>query len=116
MNVFVYATRCERMFEGFLNSVGKTRKTTFFADLSIAEWCEGAKGVKDTYKRVIKEWKNDVVYMAEFVVALNQKIWMHYEQNRELAKVYNDLWVECDKFCSEHFKGEELSYYYDYID
>ena len=87
MNVSVYATCCERMFEGFLNSVGKTRKTTFFADLSIAEWCEGAKGVKDTYKRVIKAWKNDVVYMAEFVVALNQKIWMHYEQNRELAKV-----------------------------
>ena len=116
MNVFGYATRCEANFEAFLNSVGKTRKTTFFADLSIAEWCEGAKGVKDTYKRVIKEWKNDVVYMAEFVVALNQKIWMHYEQNRELAKVYNDLWIECDNFCREHFKGEELSYYYDYID
>lgn len=116
MNVFVYATRCERMFEDFLNSVNKTRETTFFADLSIAEWCEGAKGVKDTYKRVIKEWKNDVVYMAEFVVALNQKIWMHYEHNRELAKVYYDLWMECDNFCREHFKGEELSYYYKYTD
>lgn len=116
MNVFVYAAHCERMFEGFLNSVGKTRKTTFFADLSIAERCEGAKGVKDTYKRVIKEWKNDVVYMAEFVVALNQKIWMHYEHNKQLAKVYNDLWLECDNFCREHFKGKELSYYYEYID
>lgn len=116
MNVFVYATRCEANFEGFLTSVGKTRKTTFFADLSIAEWCGGAKGVKLTYKRVVKEWQNDVVYMAEFVVALNQKIWMHYEQNRELAKAYNDLWIECDNFCREHFKGEELSYYYDYID
>ena len=41
---------------------------------------------------------------------------MHYEQNRELAKVYNDLWMECDNFCREHFKGKELSYYYDYID
>ena len=116
MNVFVYATHCERMFENFLNSVGKTRKTTFFADLSIAEWCKDANGIKDTYKRIVKEWQNNVEYMSEFVVALNQKIWMHYEQNRELAKVYNDLWMECDNFCREHFKGEELSYYYEYID
>lgn len=116
MNVFVYATRCERMFEGFLNSVGKTRKTTFFADLSIAEWCELTKGVRYTYKQVIKEWKDNVEYMSEFVVALNQKIWQHYEQNRKLAQVYNDLWLECDNFCREHFKGKELSYYYEYID
>ena len=116
MNVFVYATLCERMFEDFLNSVGMTRRTTFFADLSVAEWCEGAKGVKDTYKRVFKEWKNDVVYMAEFVIALDQKIWMHYEHNKELAQVYSGLWMECEDFCREHFKGVELSYYYKYLD
>ena len=116
MNVFVYDTRYEANFEGFLTSVGKTRKTTFFADLSIAEWCDGAKGVKDTYKRVIAHWKDDVEYMSEFVVALNQKIWQHYSKNYALAKEYNRLWMQCDDFCRQHFKGEELSYYYRYID
>ena len=116
MIVFVYASRCEANFEAFLKSVGKTRKTTFFADLSIAEWCEGAKGVKDTYKRVIKAWKDDVEYMSEFVIALNQKIWQHYEKNRNLAKVYNDLWMECDNLCRNNFKGKELRYYYKYTD
>lgn len=116
MTILEYASGMELCFERFLNSVGKQRKTTFFADLSIAECCDGANGVKDTYKRVIKAWIDDVEYMSEFVIVLNQKIWQHYEKNRNLAKVYNDLWLECDNLCREHFKGEELRYYYDYID
>ena len=117
MNVFVYANAMEVCFERFLNSVGKTRKTTFFADLSIAECCDGANGVKDTYKRVIKAWLDDVEYMSEFVVALNQKIWQHHDTNNDnIAKVYDELWRKADNYCREHFKGEELSKYYAYID
>ena len=59
MNVFQYASRCEQMFEMFLNDVGKERKTTFFSDLSIAE-CYGVKGVKDTYRQVMRsncDWR-----------------------------------------------------------
>ena len=55
MNVFEYSARCERMFENFLNDVGKERKTTFFADLSIAE-CYGVKSVIDTYKNVMRSY------------------------------------------------------------
>jgi hypothetical protein len=116
MGVFSYSARCEMMFEGFLRETGKERKTTFYSDLSIAEYVEGANGVKDTYKRVIAHWKDDVEYMSEFVVALNQKIWQHYSKNYALAKEYNSLWIQCDDFCRQHFKGEELSYYYRYID
>ena len=116
MQVFNYSARCEAMFEGFLNDVGKERKTTFYSDLSIAEYVDGANGVKDTYKRVVSHWKDDVEYMSEFVIALNQKIWQHYNKNYTLAKVYDELWRKCDDFCREHFKGEELSYYYSYID
>jgi hypothetical protein len=115
MNVFEYAAANEIYFENFLNSVGKERKTTFFSDLSIAE-CYGVDSITDTCNRVVKSWKDDVVYMSEFVVALNQKIWQHYEKNKDLAKVYNDLWLECDDFCRDHFKGEDLDYYYIYID
>jgi hypothetical protein len=115
MNVFEYAASMEICFENFLNAVGKERKTTFFSDLSIAEWY-GIDSVKDTYKRVVASWKDDVVYMSEFVIALNQKIWQHYETDRKLAKVYNDLWIECDDFCREHFEDDDLSYYFEYID
>lgn len=115
MNIFEYAAKNEICFEEFLNAVGKERKTTFFSDLSIAE-CYGIKSIQDTVKRVVKSWKDDVVYMSEFVIALNQKIWQHYEKLPEVAKVYNELWIATDNFCREHFKDEKLSYYYKYID
>lgn len=115
MNVLKYASACELMFETFLNDVGKERKTTLFADLSIAEYY-GIKSVKDTYRRVMKEWCNNLEFMCEWVVCLNQKIWQHYEKNKPLAKVYDELWRKADDYCQKHFKGEELSEYYRYID
>lgn len=116
MNVFQYASRCEQMFEMFLNDVGKERKTTFYADLSIAE-CYGVYGVKDTYRRVMRSWGNNLEYMCEWVIALNQKIWQHYDtQNESLAQVYDELWRKADNYCREHFKGDDLSRYFAYID
>ena len=115
MTIFQYASACERAFENFLQSVGKERKTTFFSDLSIAE-CYGINAVKETYRDVMNSWGDDLEFMCEWVISLNQKIWQHYNENRELAKVYDDLWRKADNYCREHFKGEELEKYYDYID
>ena len=115
MNVFQYAMGMEQCFENFLQSVGKERKTTFFSDLSIAE-CYGINAVKETYRDVMNSWGDDLEFMCEWVISLNQKIWQHYNKNRELAKVYDDLWRKADNYCREHFKGEELEKYYDYID
>lgn len=115
MNVFQYASQCEQMFEMFLNEVGKERKTTFFSDLSIAE-CYGTKSIKDTYRQVMRSWGKNLDYMCEWVICLNQKIWQHYNSNQSIAKVYDELWRKADDYCRNHFKGEELSKYYDYID
>jgi hypothetical protein len=115
MNVFRYASACELMFESFLNEVGKERKTTFFADLSIAEYY-GVTAVADTYRRVMRSWGNDLEYMCEWVICLNQKIWQHYNSNQSIANVYDELWRRADDHCRKHFKGEELSKYYAYID
>lgn len=115
MNILQYASGMEMCFEHFLESVGKERKTTFFADLSIAE-CYGIKAVNDTYKNVMRSWGDDLEYMCEWVICLNQKIWQHYDKNRNLAKVYDDLWRKADKHCKKTFKGEELIEYLNYID
>lgn len=115
MNVFQYAANCEAVFEQFLQSVGKERKTTFFSDLSIAEFY-GAAAVMDTYRNVMKSWKTDINYMSEWVIALNQKIWQHYENNPELGKLYDSLWRKADEYCCEYFTGEELRQYYEYTD
>lgn len=88
--------------------------TTFMSDFTIAD-AFGAKAVKDTYKSGW-QYKNDVKYMAEFVAVLNHKIWEHYGHNNDLARLYDSLWREAHERCRNHFKGEELSYYYDYLD
>jgi hypothetical protein len=115
MNVFEYANANEMYFEQFLESVGKTRKTTFFADLSIAEWC-GVEAVCDTYKRVMDSWGDDLEYMCEWVIALNQKIWQHNDSNPSIGKVYDMLWREADEYCMNHFKGDDLIAYLKYVD
>lgn len=87
-------------------------KTTFFQDFTIAEMVSGEAWVKDTYKRAFESWHDSVKYFTELVVALNWKIWQHYENNRELAEIYNDLWMQADEYACDHFTGEDADYYY----
>jgi hypothetical protein len=115
MNIFAYASINEQYFEQFLESVDKERKTTFFADLSIAEWC-GNNAVDDTYNRVMKSWGDDLEYMCEWVIALNQKIWQHHKSNPELGRLYDELWRKADEYCMNAFKGDDLTAYLNYVD
>lgn len=90
---------------------GYEPKTTFYSDFSIADVFGGARAVKDTYKRAFEGWKNNVVYVTELCMALNWKIWEHYETNPKLAEVYNELWAKLDAWCVDNLKGEDLSYF-----
>lgn len=85
--------------------------TTFYKDFSIADRF-GLKAVKDTYNRALKEWKTEYKYMTELVMVLNWKCWQHYrENNRELSKLYSDLFGELSDWCFENLKGNELEYF-----
>lgn len=90
--------------------------TTFYEDFSIADRF-GHSAVKDTYRRGLETAVSlGYKYLTEFVMALNWKIWEHYERNEALARLYNDLWEKADIYAQEHLKGEELSYYYRTLD
>lgn len=68
----------------------------------------------------IKNWNieamTDYKYLTEFVMALNWKIWEHYETNEKYGRLYDALWREASIYASENLKGEELTYYYRTID
>lgn len=91
---------------------GYKPKTTFWQDFSIADIFGGISAVKDTFNRAFDEWKDNYIYLTELVMVLNHKIWEHYENNEQLAEVYNDLWVKADNYACNNLKGEELSYFY----
>ena len=110
-NALVYGACEERVFERMASECGYTRKTTFFSDLSIAEWY-GAASVLDTYNNVVKNWFNNKEYFTEFVMSLNWKIWeQNARGNEELARVYDELWGKADALVLEKWTGENLSYY-----
>ena len=88
----------------------------FMQDFRIADRF-GADAIKDTYSRAFGEWKNDVKYFASFVLTLNHQIWHHHGNgNEELANLYDTLWKQADSWGCEHFTGDDLAYYYDFLD
>ena len=85
--------------------------TTFYQDFSIADKF-GKDAVIETYHRAFNEWKKDYKYITELVMVLNWKIYEHYENNNELAEIYNDLWEKLDIWAQDNLKDDQLSYYY----
>lgn len=90
---------------------GYKPKTTLYTDFTIAE-IFGTGAIKETYNKVFKEYKNDYIILTEFVMVLNWKIWEHYKTNKNLAKVYNDLWKKLDNYAVTNLKDNELQYFY----
>ena len=110
-NVFLYAACEERCFERQASECGYQRITTFYSDLSIAEWVSDIAGVQDTYNRVVNEWLSDYKYFTEFVLALNWKAWAWCLQGGrgyvELSDLYSKLYEQArDKFY-EHYKDND---------
>lgn len=101
--------------EYFKEMCGYELQTTFWSDFTISERF-GINAIKDTYKRAKKEWSSNYKYMTELTLILNHKIWQHYEKNRTIAEVYDELWKDCDAWCCENLKGKELSYFYQVLD
>jgi hypothetical protein len=85
--------------------------TTFYEDFSIADKF-GLDAIQDTYNRAMEGWKNNYKYLTELVMALNWKIWEHYEHNEAYAELYDKLYREADEYACENLKGEELSYFF----
>lgn len=85
--------------------------TTFWEDFSIADRF-GVNAVRDTYNRAFNEWKTNVKYITELVIVLNHKMWAWTDKNREMGMLYKELWEECQEWCWDNLKGEDLDYFY----
>lgn len=99
--------------EWCLNELGYETQTTYFMDFSIAEKF-GIEAIRDTYKRALLN--TDYKMMTELVMVLNHKIWFTHEKNPELAKVYDELWRDCEFRCRQTFTDKELLYFYQITD
>ena len=74
---------------------------------------KGTQAIKSMFDLLFAESKTDYVALTAFVIALNWKIWEHYEKgNEEYARLYNELWEQADGYACDNLKGEELDYFY----
>lgn len=90
-------------------------KTTFWDDFAIAETF-GTEAIKETYGRMLDEWKTNYIFLTELVLILNWKIWHWYQKDEDVARVYNDLWEQTENYAYDHLRGEELKYFVRTID
>lgn len=101
------------------NITGYKPITTYFEDFSIAENF-GTKAIIDTYNTAKKELATDFLgnykELTELVMALNWKIWQHYQNNEKVARTYNTLWQELDGIAQNELTGEALTYFYNTTD
>lgn len=129
--IFEYASQWEKQFEGYLDFIGGhgKRKTTFVHDLSLAEPF-GSDAVKDTDRRVMKEWLSNYKYIAEYIMGLNFKcnMWARHAELaddermkakcNEFSSLYADLFYSAqDKAYKHHESNDEaVSYLFHYLD
>lgn len=74
---------------------------------------------KNEVLKKIKKWcrkkRNELsgkVELTAFVMCLNHKIWKWYEKNEDIARMYNDLWMDFDCKIEKRLKWDDLKYYF----
>lgn len=121
-NVFIYSSACECIFEKYLRSVGKEREWTWYADLSIAEWCEccGDKdAVKNTCANALKHWRSNEKCMAEFACSVAMKAEEHNERgHRQWCIYYATLFEYIRDLVYDIYEGDaqKTGYFWKYLD
>ena len=113
LNILAYAAAHESAWAKMLaEETGYKRKTTFYADFTIADWY-GAKSVRETYESAIKHWLSNLEYATELVMVLNHKCWWWHGQGDETrSALYSELYYEAENKLLNHYEGNEKAIEY----
>ena len=82
--------------------IGYEMKTTWWGDFTVAELIDGEKGIKDTFNRAWKYWRDDKIYTTELALVLNWKSWYWSEKDSKLCKLYVELWQKLDEYIMDN--------------
>lgn len=60
--------------------------------------------IEELYRKLFREWRNDVKLVAELSMCMNWKLWEHYEKkNESLAELYNSLRMRVHDYALDVF-------------
>lgn len=109
---------------GIEGMTGYKPQTTYWQDFSVADHFVlndmEPDAIQNTHDRLwpsLKDGSMGVKYLTEYIMVLNWKIHQHYDAGRkEIAKLYDQLWKECDQWACDNLKGADADYYYSTTD
>ena len=117
-NIMQYGATSMYNMEKQLAENGHERKTTFMADLSLAEWYDKESVIK-TVQDAIRLYKDDEEWMAELVLCVNWKAWEHAaRKNTQWGIFYSALYELVRDLVYDYYDGDEqkTSYVWSYLD
>lgn len=69
--------------------------------------------IEELYKKLFREWRNDVKLITELSMCMNWKLREHYRKKEEgLANLYNDLRMRAHTYAHDAFIWEDAEYYF----
>ena len=69
--------------------------------------------IEELYKKLFREWRNDVKLVAELSMCMNRKLWEHHEKGDEnFAELYNRLRMKVHDYALDVFTWEDGAYYF----
>ena len=69
--------------------------------------------IEELYKKLFREWRNDVKLITELSMCMNWKLREHYRKKDEsLAELYNDLRMRVHTYAHDAFIWEDAEYYF----
>lgn len=107
-----YVKEQVKNFEAFAWACDYEPQTTFYADLSVAEWY-GVDNVREKYNHICRESLDNVEDFAEFVMCLMVKGMSFLGRDADvIGRVYNELYHQADKLANETYTGDEWLCYH----
>lgn len=114
-----YAVREQEAFMDGLSRVGDYKPmTTFFKDLSVAEFF-GKQAISSAFDSMCDKYLKDYKYYTELVLCLNWKAWeWDARGDVEYSDLYSELYYMADeRFCANYEHDETaLDYYFQVTD
>ena len=90
-------------------------ESSFWESFSIAE-DYGCDGIREHYKVVFDQWKDNLKYLTELVLVLNWKISTWFGVDDTIGLTYDELWRDTDGYALKTLKGDDLHYYLSTLD
>ena len=64
--------------------------------------------IEELYRKLFREWHDDVKLIAELSMCMNRKLWEHYEHkgdsyHERLAELYDSLWRKVHDYALDVF-------------